>query len=48
MIATIIIGVLFLGYFLWAFKSSKKSMKSNKCAGCSANCSRAQKKDCST
>lgn len=48
MIPTIIIGVVFLGYFLWAFNSSRKSITSSKCAGCSAGCSKEQKDHCST
>lgn len=48
MIATIIIGVLFLAYFLWAFNSSRKSITSNKCAGCSAGCSQMEKDKCSS
>lgn len=48
MIATIIIGIVFLGYFLWAFNRTRKSITSNKCAGCSAGCSQAQKDNCHT
>ena len=48
MIPTIIIGTVFAGYVVWAFNSSRKSMTSNKCSGCAAGCSQAQKKDCHT
>lgn len=48
MLPTIIIGIVFLAYFLWAFNSSRKSIRSNKCAGCSGGCSTVEKEKCST
>jgi anaerobic selenocysteine-containing dehydrogenase len=48
MVATIVIGAIFLGYFAWAFNSSRKSITSNKCSGCSGGCSMEQKNNCAS
>ncbi len=48
MLATIIIGVLFGGLFLWAVKRTIGSMKKNSCPGCSASCSISEASSCTS
>lgn len=45
MFATIVVGAIFGGIFLFALKKTKDSLKSNKCAGCSG-CSPDKEKSC--
>lgn len=46
MVPSIIVGVIFFGIIGWGTYKSIKSIRSNKCPGCSGGCSEQVKKTC--
>lgn len=46
MLPTLIVGVIFFGIIALSTYKSIKSMKNNKCPGCSGGCSEQTQKNC--